>query len=169
MIQRYRRDIPDISHFLHKPPGNASAANETQIKGRIPDSPQRGRRNARRTRQVYDLTKGLQIIKFSVPVIPDGKNSNPVFLNILHLLTVMVLNDHFVYTSKAADIGDSLFKRINHTVFAPMIGILLRSHPDNEIISQRFCPLQQSFMAFMEQVEDTIGNDFFHFPNNSLR
>ena len=111
----------------------------------------------------------MQIIKFTIPVVTDSKNINIVLLNILYLLPVMVLNDHLVHAGKAADISYPLFNRINHAVFAAMIGILLRSHPDDQVISQCLGSLQKSLMPFMKQIKHAVRNDFLHFPNNSLR
>ena len=108
------------------------------------------------------MTVLIQIIKFPLPVRPDCKNINAIAAYVIYFLSFIFLDDDFIGKACSPDCVDSFHQGLLNIDLPAAFIKVFRCNTDNQVITQRLCPFQQSDMTVMQKIECSIGDHFDH-------
>ena len=152
----------DEMNFAHETVGYPSRSDNPNPDEGMPRATEEGRTDVLRPRQIDDFTEILQIVELTHPVRSDGKDINPVFLDILYFLAKMIFNDNLICKTGFLDILYAFRKGIDYVQLSPRLIVLLCRDTDDKVITQCLCIFQNIIMSLMEQIEGTVCNNLFH-------
>ena len=74
----------------------------------------------------------------------------------------MILYDDFICQTGFFDILHTLQGGIHHIYFSTGLIKMLSGYPDDQVVAESFCSLEQIVVTLVEEVEGAIGDYFCH-------
>ena len=96
------------------------------------------------------------------PVGANGKNINIEPFYIVYFLSFVFFNNNFVGNTRLPYTFYALNERLLYVYLSTCTVEIVGGNAHDKVISQRLCPLQQAYMAFVNEVEGAVSNYFLH-------
>jgi len=151
--------VADEPALLYEAPGDPASADNAHSQDAVRRRAQLGAGDALGAIQVDDLAVFGEVVELAQPVRADREDVDAQPLDVVDLLALVLLDDHFVDQSGGFDIADALERALPDVHLAAAVVVLLGRDPDDQVITKCLCAFQQPQVTFVEQVEGAVGDD----------